>query len=105
MNILDDAKAEDVVSINIAGKSALGDFMIIASGRSNRHVSAICDQILREVKKQGIGPANTEGQTGGDWVLIDAGDIIIHIFRPEVREFYNLEKMWKAPETEDETVH
>ncbi len=102
---LEESKAEDIVSISIAGKSALGDHMIIASGRSSRHVSAICDHLLRELKSQGHGSAKVEGLSNGDWVLIDTGDIIIHVFRPEVREFYNIEKMWMTPDVDEGTVH
>ncbi|MBO0345560.1 ribosome silencing factor [Roseibium limicola] len=94
---LDDSKAEDVVSLDIGGKSALADNMVIVSGRSHRHVGAIADHLLRDIKASGGGNANVEGQTTCDWVLIDAGDVVVHIFRPEVRGFYNLEKMW-APE-------
>lgn len=95
---LEDAKAEDIVSINIKGKSALGDHMIVASGRSHRHVGAIADQLMREIKANGYGTAKVEGLPNCDWVLIDTGDIIIHIFRPEVREFYSIEKMWLMPD-------
>ena len=102
---LEESKAEDVVSIDITGKSALGDHMVIASGRSNRHVAAICDHLLRDLKTAGGGSAKVEGLSNGDWVLIDTGDIIIHVFRPEVREFYNIEKMWMAPEVDEDTVH
>ncbi|MCR9139839.1 MAG: ribosome silencing factor [Alphaproteobacteria bacterium] len=102
---LEESKAEDVVSIDIAGKSALGDHMVVASGRSTRHVTAICDQLLRDLKDAGQGGAKVEGLAQGDWVLIDTGDIIIHVFRPEIREFYNLEKMWMAPEIDEDTVH
>jgi len=102
---LDDAKAENIVSIDIQGKSSLGDYMVIASGRSNRHVAAVAEQVLRKLKDGGHGDAKVEGLTGADWVLIDAGDIIVHVFRPEVREFYNLEKMWQTPDLEEETVH
>ena len=103
---LEDSKAEDIVTINIAGKSALGDFMVVASGRSSRHVSAICDHLISDLKDEGYGAgARVEGQEAGDWVLIDTGDIIIHVFRPEIRAFYNLEKMWAAPDLEDETRH
>lgn len=102
---LEDSKAEDIVTIDIAGKSALGDYMIVVSGRSNRHVMAISDHLLTDLKDEGFGPARVEGQEGGDWVLIDTGDIIVHVFRPETREFYNIEKMWAAPEIEDSTLH
>ncbi|WP_286165594.1 ribosome silencing factor [Rhizobium sp. EC-SD404] len=105
LEILEDSKAEDIVSIDIAGKSALGDHMVIASGRSSRHVSAICDELLRQIKEAGFGNARVEGLATGDWVLIDTGDVIVHVFRPEIREFYNLEKMWMTPELGEETLH
>ncbi len=101
---LDDAKAEEVISINIEGKSALADYMVIASGRSNRHVAAISDQIVSALKDAGFGNARIEGMPSADWVLIDANDVIVHVFRPEVRSFYNLEKMWQAPDL-DATRH
>lgn len=93
---LDDAKAEDIVTIPIAGKSSLGDYMVIASGRNDRHVGAIAEQLREKLKIRGEKNIKVEGMNACDWVLIDAGDVIIHIFRPEVREFYNLEKMWRA---------
>ena len=102
---LEDSKAENIVSIDIQGKSSLGDHMVIASGRSNRHVAAVAEHLLRAIKDAGMGQARVEGLGGSDWVLIDAGDIIVHVFRPEVREFYNLEKMWLTPDLEEETVH
>jgi ribosome-associated protein len=102
---LEDSKAEDIVSIDIRGKSSLGDHMVIASGRSNRHVGAVSDHLIKALKEAGLGSARVEGLANSDWVLIDAGDIIVHVFRPEVREFYNIEKMWQAPDLEDETVH
>lgn len=94
--ILDDAKAESVVTIGLEGKSSIGDHMVIASGRSQRHVGAIADQIVKKLKDLRYGRARVEGTPHCDWVLIDAGDVIVHVFRPEVREFYNLEKMWSA---------
>lgn len=102
---LDDAKAENIVSIDIQGKSSLADHMVIASGRSHRHVAAVSDNVLKALKDAGFGHARVEGLSGADWVLIDAGDVIVHVFRPEVRDFYNLEKMWQAPDLEEETVH
>ncbi|MBB5275582.1 ribosome-associated protein [Rhizobium rosettiformans] len=98
---LEDSKAEDIVSIDIAGKSALGDYMVVVSGRSNRHVSAISEHLISDLKDEGLGSARVEGLDSGDWVLIDTGDIIVHVFRPEIREFYNIEKMWAAPDIED----
>jgi ribosome-associated protein len=102
---LEDSKAEDIVTINIAGKSALGDFMVVVSGRSSRHVAAIADHLTTDLKHEGFGNARVEGLETGDWVLIDTGDVIIHIFRPEIREFYNIEKMWATPEIEDGSLH
>ena len=93
---LDDAKAEEIVPIDIAGKTTLADHMVVASGRSHRHVSAIAEHVLKDIKDAGFGNATVEGQEASDWVLIDAGDVIVHVFRPEVRQFYNLEKMWAA---------
>lgn len=91
---LEDSKGEDLSTIDIRGKSALGDYMVIVSGRSHRHVAAIADHLLRELKTKGYGPAKVEGLQAADWVLIDTGDVIVHIFRPEVRDFYGIEKMW-----------
>ena len=102
---LEDSKAENIVSIDIQGKSSLGDHMVIASGRSHRHVSAVADHLIKALKDAGLGTARVEGLASADWVLIDSGDIIVHVFRPEVRDFYNLEKMWQAPDLEEETLH
>jgi ribosome-associated protein len=96
LQTLDDAKAEDTVSVDIAGKSSLADNMVVTSGRSNRHVSAIADQLVKSLRESGFGKPRIEGLPHADWVLVDAGDVIVHIFRPEVREFYNIEKMWQA---------
>jgi ribosome-associated protein len=93
---LEDDKAEDIVAIDLAGKSSVTDVMIIASGRSNRHVGAIADHIIKKLKDAGHGRAKVEGLKTCDWVLIDAGDVIVHVFRPEVRAFYDLEKMWSV---------
>lgn len=98
---LEDAKAEDIVSIDLEGKSSIGDTMVIASGRSQRHVGAIAEQLTRKLKDHGLGRVRAEGTSSCDWVLVDAGDIIVHVFRPEVREFYNLEKMWMADRPAD----
>ncbi|WP_113142779.1 ribosome silencing factor [Rhizobiales bacterium] len=102
---LEDSKAEDIVSINIAGKSALGDYMVVVSGRSNRHVTAISEHLISDMKDEGLGSARVEGLEVGDWVLIDAGDIIVHVFRPEIREFYSIERMWSAPDIEEGRLH
>lgn len=91
---LDDDQAQDVVSIPLAGKSSIADHMIIASGRSTRQVAAMAQKLAEKVKAEGFGPARVEGLPAADWVLIDAGDVVVHLFRPEVRNFYNLERMW-----------
>lgn len=91
---LDDEKAEDIKTIDLAGKSEIADTMIIASGRSARHVGAIANKIQMAFKNARVLDSKVEGQPACDWVLIDAGDIIVHLFRPEVREFYNLERIW-----------
>ncbi|MCC5997259.1 MAG: ribosome silencing factor [Oceanicaulis sp.] len=96
ISALEDDKAEDIVAIDLQGKSSVTDVMIIASGRSNRHVGAISDHLLRKLKEAGVDGVRAEGLKTADWVLIDAGDVIVHVFRPEVRVFYDLEKMWSA---------
>ena len=96
LNALDDDKAEDVVAIDLTGKSSVTDVMVIASGRSNRHVGAMADHLVRKLKDAGHGKVSIEGLKTCDWVLIDAGDVIVHLFRPEVRSFYDLEKMWSV---------
>lgn len=93
---LDDDKAENILTIPLAGKSPMADAMVVASGRSARHVSALADHVARKLKDEGVNQVRVEGLPNADWVLIDAGDVIIHIFRPEVREFYNLERIWSA---------
>ena len=91
---LEDMKAEDTVTIDLTGKSSIADTMVVCSGRSNRHVGSIADRVLEGLKKAGIRGAHVEGMPHCDWVLIDAGDVIVHVFRPEVRAFYQIEKMW-----------
>ena len=93
---LDDAKAENVVAIDVAEKTSVADHMVVASGRSQRHVGAIADQIEKKLREKGHTRVRVEGVPQCDWVLVDAGDVIIHVFRPEVRSFYNLEKLWAA---------
>jgi len=94
---LDENSAQDIIQIDIRGKSSVADFMIVASGRSNRHVSALSDYLMRALKEMGHKDLGVEGLEGCDWVLVDIGDVIVHIFRPEVRVFYNLEKIWSVP--------
>jgi ribosome-associated protein len=91
---LDDMKAEDTVTIDLTGKSSIGDAMVVTSGRSNRHVGAVADRVTEALGEAGFKGIRVEGMPYCDWVLIDAGDVIVHVFRPEVRAFYNLEKMW-----------
>ena len=91
---LDDDQAQDVVSIPLEGKSTIADHMVIASGRSTRQVAAMAQKLAERIKKAGHPPARIEGLPAADWVLIDAGDVVVHLFRPEVRSFYNLERMW-----------
>ena len=93
---LEDAKAEQTVAIDVTGKSSLSDHMVVTTGRSNRHVGAIADQLVKALREAGFGKPRVEGLPHCDWVLVDAGDVIVHVFRPEVREFYNIEKMWQA---------
>jgi ribosome-associated protein len=94
LSSLDDDKAQDIISIPLSGKSSIADFMVIASGSSSRQLMSMADHLQRKLKDAGIPPLGSEGGHSGDWILIDAGDVIVHLFRPEVREFYQLEKMW-----------
>jgi len=102
LNSLQDDKAEEIVTIDLAGKSTIADHMVVASGRSTRQVAAITEKLHTRIKDTTGYISKIEGKGAGDWVLLDAGDVIVHVFRPEVREFYQLEKMWltDAPEPE-----
>ena len=97
LSILDEHSAQDTIEIDVRGKSSVTDYMIVTSGRSNRHVGALADYVLRSLKELGHKDLGVEGLEGCDWVLIDAGDVIVHLFRPEVRVFYNIEKIWSVP--------
>ncbi|MBE7636352.1 ribosome silencing factor [Sneathiella sp. P13V-1] len=101
---LSDDKAEDVVSIDLSGKTSFADYMIIANGRSSRQVGAMAEHLKDRIKEAGFGIAQIEGKANCDWVLVDAGDVIVHLFRPEVRDFYNLEKIW-APNAAKEMTN
>ena len=101
---LDDDKAEDVVTIELSGKSDIADYMVIASGRSNRQVAAMAEHAVEKLKAAGLKGISVEGLARADWVLIDGGDVIVHLFRPEVRAFYGLEKMWGEELTADAGV-
>lgn len=96
LSSLTDDKGEDIVQIDLRGKSSIGDYMVIASGRSTRQVSSMSEKLSQRLKDEFGLSARIEGKDAGDWVLIDTGDVIVHVFRPEVREFYQLEKMWAA---------
>ena len=100
-NILDINKGEQIVTLTLIGQCSFADYMIVASGRAPRHVSALADYVADMLKKEGNPPLSIEGKDTGDWVLIDAGDIVVHIFRPEIRQFYNIEKMWTLPPVAD----
>lgn len=104
LECLDDAKAENTNAIDIRGKSSLSDYMVVTSGRSHRHVGAVADQLSNALREAGMAKPRIEGMPHCDWVLVDANDVIIHIFRPEVREFYNLEKFWEAATGEEPLV-
>jgi len=94
---LEEDKAEDIVSIPLRGKSTMADFMVICSGRSSRQVASIADHLTDRLKQQSGVLSKVEGKEQGDWVLIDAGDVVVHVFRPEVRDFYQLERLWMPP--------
>jgi ribosome-associated protein len=96
LSSLEDDKAEDILAIDIRGKSSFADMLVIASGRSARHVGALADHVLRKLKDAGVKDVRVEGLPQADWVLVDAGDVVVHLFRPEVRAFYNIEKIWTA---------
>ena len=96
--VLLDNKAQDIIKINLEKKSSIADFMIICSGTSSRHVISLSNFLVEALKKENLNTLNVEGKSNGDWVLVDAGDIIIHLFRSEVREYYGLEKMWAGEE-------
>lgn len=104
MKQLDDDQAQEIVSIPLAGKSSIADHMVIASGRSTRQVASIAQKLAEKIKQAGFGPARVEGLPAADWVLIDAGDVVVHLFRPEVRSFYNLERMWALGDAPDAAV-
>lgn len=94
---LEDDKAEEILAIDIRGKSSFADMLVIASGRSSRHVAALAEHVMRKLKDEGVKDVRAEGLPQADWVLVDAGDVVIHLFRPEVRAFYNIEKIWAGP--------
>jgi ribosome-associated protein len=96
---LDDMKAEDTATIDLRDESSITDYMVVTSGRSNRHVGSVAERVLEDLREAGLTGVRTEGMPHCDWVLIDGGDVIVHVFRPEVRAFYNIEKMWTRGRT------
>lgn len=94
LSTLDDMKAEETITIDLRGKSSISDYMVVTTGRSNRHVGAMAENVAKSLKENGLNGLHVEGFPNCDWVLIDSGDVIVHVFRPEVREFYNLERLW-----------
>ena len=100
MQHLDDDQAQDIVSIDLEGKSSIADHMVVASGRSTRQVASIAQKLAEKMKQDGYGPIRLEGLPAADWVVIDAGDVVVHLFRPEVRSFYNIERMWSFGDDE-----
>ncbi|HEY9034999.1 MAG TPA: ribosome silencing factor [Pseudomonadales bacterium] len=98
---LEDLKANNIVELDVSGLTDMTDLMIVASGTSSRHVKALADNVVSEVKKQGVQPTGVEGEQTGDWVLVDLADILVHVMLPETREFYNLEKLWSLSQPRD----
>lgn len=101
---LEDDKAEEILAIDIRGKSSFADMLVVASGRSARHVGALADHVMRKLKEAGVNDVRVEGMPQADWVLVDAGDVVVHLFRPEVRSFYNIEKIWAGGAGPDSTL-
>jgi ribosome-associated protein len=101
---LDDMKAEETVTIDLRGKSAFSDYMVVTTGRSNRHVGAVAENVAKGLKETGLKNVHVEGLPNCDWVLIDSGDVIVHVFRPEVREFYSLERLWTQNTATSKTI-
>lgn len=98
---LEDAKAEDITSLDLAGKSSIADYMVVATGRVDRHVGAIADRVVKALKDHGVSGIRVEGEQTCEWVLVDAGDVIVHVFKPDARSFYNIEKLWSADRPRD----
>lgn len=99
--VLDERKAENVVTIDVLGKTSFTDYMVIATGTSDRHIKALCNYVVAELKEKGITPRGIEGSQGSEWVLMDLGDVILHVMTAQAREFYQLEKLWSVEVVED----
>jgi ribosome-associated protein len=102
---LDDRKAENIVTINVIGKSSFTDYMVITTGTSTRHIKALCNYVSLALKSKGVFPKGIEGGQDSEWVLVDLGDVILHVMTAQTREFYQLEKLWTIKNTEDEDDH
>lgn|SRR5690554_3775391 len=94
-NALEEIKARDITEIDVRGKSSVTDYMVIASGTSRRHVMSVAQELLEKVKEAGVRPLGTEGQEVGDWILVDLGDLVVHVMMPDARSFYDLERLWQ----------
>ena len=105
LSSIEDDKGEEIVTVDLHGKTSIADYMVVANGRSNRQVAAMAEHLLSRLKDAGQGNCPVEGLRQGDWVLIDAGDVVVHLFRPEVRSFYNLEKMWSMNLAADKSLN
>lgn len=101
--ILEDMKARDLVLIDVKGKSSVTDYMMIVSGTSRRHVLSMADEVLQKIKQAGVKPLGSEGQEGGEWVLVDLGDVVVHVMMPDARSFYDLERLWRFSTDEVKT--
>jgi len=100
-NVLDDNKGQDITVLDVIGKTSITDFMVLVTSTSERHAKALCDYVLEEVKEKGITPLGVEGGQGSDWVLLDLGDVILHVMTAQAREFYQLEKLWSVDRVEE----
>lgn len=105
LNALDELKAKNVAQLDVRGLTSVADDMVIASGTSNRHVKALADNVLEKTKSAGYTPLGTEGERGSEWILVDLGDVIVHLMLPATREFYDLERLWKTPEHHPDRTH